>query len=317
VGIHIHGCFTKSLNGMSALRRVSSVADSLQTSILLLTMLRDRLHDYADRWSVTLDDSLIETASSIIGFGMQRERPVALKVVKRQGDEWLAGSVTRAFDGHGVVRVLETDAGAVLLERAIPGTSLVDVVAAGDDDRATSIIAGIIRELSPRDPPTGAQTVEDWGRGFDRHRATGDGQIPSSLMSEAHALYRELCVSQTDHRLLHGDLQHSNVLFDRDRGWIAIDPKGVIGEPEVEVGPFLRNPTHAVELFSNRKTVERRLQLLCERAALRYERALRWSFALAVLSAIWCVEDDGVVHDDNPALILAGALRSSIERAGS
>ena len=44
---------------------------------------------------------------------------------------------------------------------------------------------------------------------------------------------------------------------------------------------------------------------------------LRWSFALAVLSAIWSVEDDGVVHDDNPALMLAGALRPSIERVGS
>ena len=29
--------------------------------------------------------------------------------------------------------------------------------------------------------------------------------------------------------LLHGDLHHWNILSDADRGWMAIDPKGVIG----------------------------------------------------------------------------------------
>ena len=42
--------------------------------------------------------------------------------------------------------------------------------------------------------------------------------------------------------LLHGDLQHYNVLLDKDRGWVAIDPKGVVGELEYEVGALLRNP---------------------------------------------------------------------------
>jgi streptomycin 6-kinase len=216
-----------------------------------------------------------------------------------------------------MVRVLELDAGAVLLERAIPGASLVDVVASGNDDHATSIIARIMRDLSPGEPPSGTLAVEDWGRGFDQYRATGGRQIPSSLVDRAHGLFRELCTSQTTRRLLHGDLQHSNILFDAERGWIAIDPKGVIGEPEVEVGPFLRNPAHAVELFNDQSVVERRLRLLCRTAGLRYDRALRWSFALAVLSAIWAVEDDGIVHDDSPALTLAGALRPSIDLAGS
>ena len=278
---------------------------------------RARLRDFAERWSVTLDDASIETASSLIGFGIRRGRRVVLKIVKRPGDEWLAGSITRAFDGPAMVRVLELDDGAVLLERALPGTSLVDVVAAGDDDRATSVIAGIMRNLSPGEPPTGTRTVEDWGRTFERYHASGDGQIASSLVHRAHALYGLLCTSQTNCRLLHGDLQHSNILFDDDRGWIAIDPKGIIGEPEVEVGPFLRNPTDALELFNNPIVVERRLHVLCTTAGLRYERAVRWAFALAVLSAIWTVEDDGVVQGDNPALILAGALRRSIERASS
>src|SRR5690348_15315247 len=68
---------------------------------------RDRLRDYGHRWSVTLDDATVETASSLIGFGMRRGRAVVLKIVKRPGDEWHAGLVTRAFDGRAMVRVLE------------------------------------------------------------------------------------------------------------------------------------------------------------------------------------------------------------------
>ena len=62
--------------------------------------------------------------------------------------------------------------------------------------------------------------------------------------------------------LLHGDLQHYNVLFDNERGWVAIDPKGVVGEWEYEVGPLLRNPVEQPELFANPAIINRRLELL-------------------------------------------------------
>ena len=280
-------------------------------------MAHNRLRTYAQRWEVVLVGNVIESASSLVAFGTRAGNRVVVKIAKQRGDEWRSGEVIRAFNGNGMVRALEVDDGASLLERATPGTSLVDVVTAGNDGRATSIIARMLRGFSPLDPPSGTPTVEDWGRGFSRYRASGDKQIPIDLVVQAETIYGELSPSQTSRRLRHGDLQHSNILFDAAQGWIAIDPKGVIGEPEVEVGPFLRNPTHAVEVFNDRAVVERRLRLLCTTAGLRYDRAVRWAFALAVLSAIWTVEDEGVVQDDNPALTVAGALRPAMERAAS
>ena len=41
--------------------------------------------------------------------------------------------------------------------------------------------------------------------------------------------------------LLHGDLHHWNILSDADRGWMAIDPKGVIGASCLDVGRFINN----------------------------------------------------------------------------
>ena len=109
--------------------------------------------------------------------------------------------------------------------------------------------------------------------------------------------------------LLHGDLQHYNVLFSRNRGWVAIDPKGVVGELEYEVGALLRNPVERPELFASSGTVTRRLETLTTLVDLDYSRTLAWSFAQAVLSAIWDVEDGYPVNPNHPALKLAQTLR--------
>jgi streptomycin 6-kinase len=42
------------------------------------------------------------------------------------------------------------------------------------------------------------------------------------------------------------DLHHYNVLSDSGRGWLAIDPKGLVGEVEYEVGAAIRNPIDAM-----------------------------------------------------------------------
>jgi streptomycin 6-kinase len=119
----------------------------------------------------------------------------------------------------------------------------------------------------------------------------------------------DLYASQRDVRLLHGDLQHYNVLFDSDRGWLAIDPKGVIGEVEYEIGASLRNPIEKPELFASPDAVERRLRCFEAKLKLDYDRMLAWGFAQAVLSAIWSVEDGFAVDAGNPSLKLANAIR--------
>ena len=74
-------------------------------------------------------------------------------------------------------------------------------------------------------------------------------------------MYVDLSGSQRSTRLLHGDLQHYNVLFDTDRGWLAIDPKGVVGELEHEIGAVLRNPDERPDLFLSSSVIERRNSL--------------------------------------------------------
>jgi streptomycin 6-kinase len=271
-----------------------------------------RVAELARRWGVAVDRS-VDTPTSVIAFGHQGAEAVVLKVVKEPGDEWRSGDVLRAFDGRGVVPLLEQVDGAVLLARLDPGTSLVEVVHRGDDAAATAILCDVIAAMSPRDPPASCPTARDWAQGFGRYAMSGDTQVPPNLVALAQRMFLTLCDSQRESRLLHGDLQHSNVLYDRDRGWVAIDPKGVIGELEYEVGAALRNPVEFPHLIGDTVTLERRIATFVSRLALDRRRAIGWGFAQAVLSAIWEVEDGHVLGATNQALILATALRPLLD----
>ena len=267
-----------------------------------------QLQATAEAWDVMIEE-VQETPTSVLGFGVRAGRRVVLKITKHAGDESHSGEVLKAFAGNGAVTVYESETGAVLLERLEPGEQLVNLVKRGDEEEATKILAQVMKKLAHHQAPAECPTVADWGRGFDRYLASGDRQLPLELVHEARNLYQDLTSTQVTTMLLHGDLQHYNVLFDNERGWVAIDPKGVVGEWEYEVGPLLRNPVEHPELFATPATIKRRLEILTTLLPLNYSRTLHWSYAQAILSAIWDVEDGYKITPNNPSLTLARYLR--------
>jgi streptomycin 6-kinase len=284
----------------------------LSSKEIAIQALMRQLQVKAAAWNVTLEETR-ETPTSLLGFGVRAGLSVVLKITKHAGDESHSGKVLKAFGGDGAVRVYESETGAVLLERLESGEQLVNLVKRGEDDEATKILAQVMKKLAHHQPPIECPTVTDWGRGFDRYLASGDRQLPLEMICEGRDLYQDLISTQGTTMLLHGDLQHYNVLFDNERGWVAIDPKGVVGELEYEVGPLLRNPVKHPELFSNAATINRRLEILTTELSLNYFRALRWSYAQAILSAIWDIED-GYRIDSNPSLMLARILKPMLNK---
>ena len=267
-----------------------------------------RLDVRSRAWRVTVEETR-ETPTSLIAFGQRGGEPLVIKLVKGEGDEWESGEIVATFEGRGVVRVHDYVDGALLLERLVPGRPLSALAVGGSDDEATRIIAGVIGEMSPRSAPARAATVEGWGEGFRRYVESGDAQVSPELVEHGMDVYASLAESQGKRRLLHGDLQHYNVLLDDRHGWVAIDPKGVTGEMEYEAGAMLRNPNEAPELLARPATIERRVWMLADALALDARRVLAWGFAQAVLSAIWGVEDGFVVTPRSPSLLLAEAIR--------
>jgi streptomycin 6-kinase len=266
-----------------------------------------RMADAVRRWGVAVEHTL-ETPTSILTFGTQGHLPVVVKVLHTLGDEWHCGEVLSAFDGRGMVRAYAYAGGAVLLERLAPGTPLVGLSLGGRDDEATAILAELIGRI-PHPPVSriAAPTVEDWGKGFAKYLAMNDSQIAAELVERARHMYASLSATQTHVGLLHGDLHHYNVLFDASRGWTAVDPKGVAGEREYELGASLRNPNES-SLFASTRAVERRVRGFQATLTIDADRVLRWAFAQAVLASIWTIEDGGTIAPDNSTIALAEAI---------
>jgi len=272
--------------------------------------LKARIAERVKSWGVHAERALATETSALV-FGTRDGKPVVVKVARGAGDEWRGGEIAATFGGRGVVQVHEHIAGAALLERLVPGTPLVELVLEGRDDEATEILAALLRRMSPGDPPAACATVETWGLGFERYLATDDVRIPRELVLHAQRVYLELAAAQREPALLHGDLQHYNVLHDEGRGWIAIDPKGVIGELEYEIGAALRNPYERPDLLALPEVLERRLAIFYAALGIDVDRARAWAFAQGVLSAIWNVEDGHRVDAKHGGLQLASTIAQS------
>ncbi len=250
----------------------------------------------AQRWSLRLDPPF---AALSFNYVAPATRSDGVEVVLKAGvpSQELTAEIEalRCFDGRGAARLLQADAptGLLLIERIRPGGRLIEVP---DDARAMEAAAGVMRQLwRPPPEPGPFPTVADWGRGFERLRRTfggGTGPFPQGIVDAGERLFTELAARMGEPVLLHGDLHHENILADRDRGWLAIDPKGVIGEREFEIGALLRNPFPSILGWPDAALrTRRRADQLAAALGFDRQRLQAWAFAQAVLSAWWAFED--------------------------
>jgi streptomycin 6-kinase len=250
-----------------------------------------------ERWGLSLDAPFTNLTFNYVTPGHDRAgNEVVLKIGVPSKELLSEGEALKLFNGRGAIHLIDSvpEKGILLLERARPGESLVSEV---EDAKATKIAALVMKNLwvdAPVDSPF--PTVADWMKGFSRLRAKfngGIGPLPENLVSEAERSARELLSSSPVTKLLHGDLHQDNIVKSGDN-WVAIDPKGLVGDPAYEVGAFLRNPGSLYEDENIAvKIVEERLRIFAEVLGFSRERMLKWAYVQAVLSAWWVIEDGG------------------------
>jgi len=263
------------------------------------------------RWNLTIEPSSAPLSYNYVVPARRADgTAVIVKACAPAGEFAVQAAALRIYDGHGVVRLLEIDRDdeVMLLERCDPGTPLLAVE---DEEKATSIAAATMRQLwrpVPLDHPF--PSVADWAKGLERLRARfdgGTGPFPTALVEQAEGLFTALIASMDGLVVLHGDLNYGNVLAAQRQPWLAIDPKGLVGEPAYETGVLLRDPLPGLlnAPYPGRILARRVDQLAAE---LGFERArIRgWGVAQAVLSAWWSFEDHG--HGWEPAIACAELL---------
>lgn len=253
----------------------------------------DRLPDlvdgYAGRWGVVPEEPFPATWHWVAPAGdtvLKVGFPAAERDVAREA------AVLTVWDGRGAVRLLAADVGgddaeAVLLERARPGTDLL----AAPDEEAFPLMGTVARALHSAGHARPDRAV-DAGALVDLH--TGHPDLPPRVTGASAGVLDELLVTTRTRVLCHGDLHHANVLRAAC-GPVVIDPRGVWGDPALDVGVALLNPVGTLpgDRAALRALLERRLELICPAMGVDADRGRRWTVVCAVVSALWTAQDGG------------------------
>ncbi|HEX6384194.1 MAG TPA: aminoglycoside phosphotransferase family protein [Anaerolineae bacterium] len=248
------------------------------------------------RWGLTVQSHFAGLSYNYVApANMADGTEIVLKLGVTREELTMEIEALRLYDGRAMCRLVDADAeqGILLLERLQPGHMLTAV---SDDEEATRIAADVMRRLW-RSLPEGHTfpSVSEWADGLARLRAEfggTTGPFSARLVEMAESLFADLLASSAEPVLLHGDLHHYNILAAEREPWLAIDPKGVSGEPAYEVGALIRNPMPDIYGWSDlERVLARRFDILAEMLALDRQRLVAWSVAQQVLSAWWAYED--------------------------
>jgi streptomycin 6-kinase len=187
-----------------------------------------------------------------------------LKITPAEDDESdHEADALELWAGDGAVRLLRRDVGrrALLAERADPGTDISTL----PDDEATAVAVDLGRRLWR---PAGApfRWIGDHVPGW-LDQAERDG---AELVPFARDLYAALNVGRAT--LVHGDFHHHNILR-HGGGYVTIDAKAMLGEPEFDVPSFLWNP---LESTMTTERTERRIAAFAA-AGLDEARVRAWT----------------------------------------
>jgi streptomycin 6-kinase len=294
-----------------------------------LAALPESIAEASARWGLRDVRPVPNLSYNFVAFALsrasplgERSRSVVLKMGVPNREFTSEMTALRLFDGNGACRLIDYDEDNywMLLERLQPGVMLATLE---DDEEATHIAAAVMQKiwrsmehvilseakdlghkaLRPfgRDERSIRVTYDnfiqlsDWFDGLKRLRARfngGTGPLSVKLVERVERSVKDFFAEDHQPVLMHGDFHHFNILSS-ERGWLIIDPKGVIGPACYEVGPLLMNPWgHLPSGKDYRQLTKRRIDILHEHLGFERERIREWGLAHAILSAWWGIEDN-------------------------
>ena len=260
------------------------------------------------RWGLTNIEPVENLSYNFVAFARRGKEEVVLKMGVSRDDLTSEIAALRLFNGEGACRLIDADEekGFLLLELLKPGVMLSTVE---DDDEATHIAAELMKRIwrSELDTPSANRSgystpsaytkfiqLSDWFDGLKRLREMfdgGTGPLEERLVDRVENTIKSFLAENHKPVLMHGDFHHFNILSS-GRGWLVIDPKGVLGPACYEVGPLLINPWGDLLNGTNYwQLTKRRIDILREHLGFERERIREWGLAHAVLSAWWGIED--------------------------
>ncbi|MFD5410520.1 aminoglycoside phosphotransferase family protein [Streptomyces nojiriensis] len=242
-----------------------------------------------ERWECVPDGDVMHGGVGIIVPVLRRDAvPAVLKVSFPHPGNVHEPDAFEAWGGRGAVLLHERDDErfAMLLERV--RTSTLEEVEDGDE--VVTVAGRLSRRLAvpaPAGLPRLREQADSWEDQLRKDERELAHTMPRYAVDAAVATVRELGRTQPD-VLIHGDLHARNILRADREPWLAVDPKGCVGDPAYDGGTLLK--TRALSLVAAEdlgKAVHRTLDVFAEAAELDRERVRRWAQLHAVQAAFW------------------------------
>jgi streptomycin 6-kinase len=247
--------------------------------------------DLLEQWECVLDGPVTHGGVGLIMPVRQcgeNQRAAVLKVSFPHPGNVAEPDAFEAWEGRGAVRLYARadEHFAMLLERA-HDSPLAEVT---DNDKVARIAGQLHRRLTIPAPP-GLPRLSDRAEEWEESLLRDAGELPRGLprrsVDAAVATVRELGREQPE-IVVHGDFHARNILRADREPWLAVDPKGYVGDPAYDGGTLLG--ARARELMREddfAKAALRMLDAFAEAAELESARVRRWAGYHAVESVLW------------------------------
>jgi streptomycin 6-kinase len=281
-------------NSADPARMLESAAPICSNRAMNRTPAETALSKAMIRWSLSRASLVAETPTSMLYKVEQNGRdPAALKQLKPEAsDEELRGSALLAwYGGEGAATVFDSADGILFMEW-LDGATLGEAARQGRDDDATAALATVVESLHRArdvDPPP-LMPLRMRFRALFEMRPARWPAMSKDLLARSIGIAHQLFDKPAASIPLHGDLHHDNILSS-PRGWLAIDPKGLIGDPVYEVANSFQNPLGAEGLVINAGRIARLADAYSSRLGFNRKRILGYAAAHTALTACWHIED--------------------------
>lgn len=193
-----------------------------------------------------------------------------------QGEELTTGRLAaERMSGNGGVRVHQSDeaSGALLMDRLGPSLDKSTISEEGRIDVFLTI-AKRIQSLP------------------------SEGLLPLDRYFPPSSLRDRLIDTAPTIAFIHGDLHHFNILAAGDE-WLAIDPKGLVGEPAAEAAAYIGNPAgQLLQVDDLRGLTKMRIEALAGGLGVDPFRVWAWSLVRAL-------DSDNPEDEENRRLVSA------------
>ena len=206
-----------------------------------------RLAALGERWRLTFEEPFGIGLPINIVFRVSRDnRPLILKTGFPHPEMFTEMAVLARWKCRpGCVQLIDSDeeAGAVLMDRIIPGTGFREFARLQSEHEASSQVRHVFERTPLRtDADDEFPSYTDWCSGaFANYRRQHSSDAFLVHIGHVEKLLEAAADRYESGWLLHGDLHHENILLCDPGDYVVVDPKGVIGPRLFEYGRFVHN----------------------------------------------------------------------------